>query len=157
MEKLKKYKTQIFNGITIFLILTFVIFPGLSTADTIANIFAGIGLLLLLIWGALALYNYVISDDELETKANDERDAKIDSLKETMKKHNVMGISKEDSKPKTKKATNKSTVKIDVTNAKGMSEIAGIVNPIAEGRVKVSVETPKAKPKTKKATTKKTK
>jgi hypothetical protein len=32
-----------------------------------------------------------------------------------------------------------------------MNEIAGVVNPIAEGRVKVSVETPKVKrkPKTK--------
>ena len=59
MEKLKKYKTQIFNIITIFLILEFAIFPALTKADTISNILAGVGLLLLIVWGGLALYTYV--------------------------------------------------------------------------------------------------
>ena len=59
MEKLKKYKTQIFNIITIFLILEFVIYPGLTKANTVANILAGVGLLLLIVWGGLALYTYV--------------------------------------------------------------------------------------------------
>jgi hypothetical protein len=63
MDKLKKYKTQIFNIITIFLILEFAIYPGLTTANTFANILAGIGLLLLVLWGGLALYNYVRSND----------------------------------------------------------------------------------------------
>jgi len=62
MKNLLKYKTQIINLITIFLILEFVIFPGLSAANTFANIMAGIGLLLLIVWGGLALYNYVTSD-----------------------------------------------------------------------------------------------
>jgi hypothetical protein len=61
MEKLKKYQTQIFNVITIFLILQFAIFPGLTAANTIMNILAGIGLLLLVLWGGLALYNYIRS------------------------------------------------------------------------------------------------
>jgi hypothetical protein len=60
---LKKYKEQIFNIITIFLILEFAIYPGLTTANTLSNILAGIGLLLLIVWGGLALYNYVRSDD----------------------------------------------------------------------------------------------
>jgi hypothetical protein len=60
---LKKYKEQIFNIITIFLILEFAIYPGLTTANTFYNIMAGIGLLLLIVWGGLALYNYVRSDD----------------------------------------------------------------------------------------------
>jgi hypothetical protein len=60
---LKKYKEQIFNIITIFLILEFAIYPGLTTANTFANIIAGIGLLLLIVWGGLALYNYVRSDN----------------------------------------------------------------------------------------------
>jgi len=70
MEKLKKYQTQIFNGITIFLIVTFVIFPGLTEANTLLNIMAGIGLLLLLVWGGLALYHYVTSvkDEIIEPK-----------------------------------------------------------------------------------------
>ena len=63
MEKLKNYKTQIFNVITIFLILQFAIFPGLTAANTIMNILAGIGLLLLVLWGGLALYNYIRSAD----------------------------------------------------------------------------------------------
>ena len=59
IDFLKKYKTQIFNIITIFLILEFAIFPALTKADTISNIFAAIGLLLLIVWGGLALYTYV--------------------------------------------------------------------------------------------------
>ncbi len=62
IEFLKKYKTQIINVITIFLILEFAIYPGLTTANTSSNIMAGIGLLLLVIWGGLALYNYITSD-----------------------------------------------------------------------------------------------
>ena len=62
IDFLKKYKTQIFNIITIFLILEFVIYPGLTKADTLSNILAGFGLLLLIVWGGLALYNYVTSD-----------------------------------------------------------------------------------------------
>ena len=63
MEKLKKYKTQIFNVITIFLILQFAIFPGLTAANTILNILAGIGLLLLIVWGGLSLYEYIKSSE----------------------------------------------------------------------------------------------
>lgn len=77
MKELKKYKTQIFNVITIFLIVTFVIFPGLNESNTILNLMAGIGLLLLLFWGGLALYHYVMSKDselvevkEVEKKPN---------------------------------------------------------------------------------------
>ena len=62
IDFLKKYKTQIFNIITIFLILEFVIYPGLTKADTLSNILAGFGLLLLIVWGGLALYNYLTSD-----------------------------------------------------------------------------------------------
>ena len=65
MEKLKKYQTQIFNVITIFLILQFAVFPGLTAANTILNILAGIGLLLLVVWGGLALYDYVRSSEGL--------------------------------------------------------------------------------------------
>ena len=69
MKHLKKYQTQIFNAITIFLIVTFVIFPGLTEANTLLNIMAGIGLLLLLIWGGFALYHYATFEDDVK---NDE-------------------------------------------------------------------------------------
>lgn len=62
METLKKYKEQIFNVITIFLVVEFGIYPGLTAANTFSNILAGIGLLLLITWGGLALYNYITSD-----------------------------------------------------------------------------------------------
>ncbi len=62
IDFLKKYKTQIFNIITIFLILEFAIYPGLTTTNTFSNIMAGIGLLLLIVWGGLELYRYVTSD-----------------------------------------------------------------------------------------------
>ena len=68
MKNLKKYQTQIFNGITIFLIVTFVIFPGLTEANTLLNIMAGIGLLLLLVWGGLALYHYATSEDSIKSE-----------------------------------------------------------------------------------------
>jgi hypothetical protein len=96
---------------------------------------AGIGFLLLIVWGGLALYNYITSDkggivDKQELKEAEEM---VKEAKKTTKKR----------KPK-------STIKIDVTNAKSMNEVAGIVNPIVEGRVKVSVENPKPKRKTNK-------
>jgi hypothetical protein len=43
--------------------LEFVIYPGLTTANTFYNIMAGIGFLLLLTWGGLALYQYITSED----------------------------------------------------------------------------------------------
>ena len=64
IEFLKKYKTQIFNFITIFLIVTFVIYPGLTVANTFLNILAGIGFLLLILWGGIVLYDYVRSSGE---------------------------------------------------------------------------------------------
>lgn len=131
MEKLKKYKTQIFNFITIFLIVTFVIYPGLTVANTFFNILAGTSLLLLIVWGGIALYDYVRSSDGI---------VDMNELKEAEQ------MVKE--KPKTKRKP-KSIVKIDFTDAKGMNEIDNVITPITEGRVKVSVETPKAKRKSK--------
>ena len=65
MQTLKKYKTAIFNFITIFLIIEFVIFPGLTTANTFLNIMAGIGTLLLVLWGGISLYEYVKNSEGL--------------------------------------------------------------------------------------------
>ncbi len=99
IEFLKKYKEQIFNIITIFLILEFAIYPGLTTANTFYNIMAGIGLLLLIVWGGLALYNYVRSDkggivDKEELK---EAEQMVKEVKKTTKKPATKA------KPKTKK------------------------------------------------------
>jgi hypothetical protein len=138
---LKKYKTQIFNIITIFLILEFAVYPGLTAANTFSNILAGIGLLLLIVWGGLELYRYITSDNKPELK----------QFQAEWDEH----LEKVQSETKAKAPKKKSVVKIDVTNAKNWNEVEGIVNPIVEGRVKVSVETtkettkpkPKAQPK----------
>jgi len=152
IDFLKKYKTQIFNIITIFLILEFVIYPGLTKADTLSNILAGFGLLLLIVWGGLALYNYITSDKGgiVDKGELDEAQKMYDAKTKEMLESELGPVIDKMAKEVLAKPKKKSVVKIDVTNAKGMNEVAGIVNPIAEGRVKISVETPKAKPKTKK-------
>jgi hypothetical protein len=64
MEKLSKYKKQIVTFITIFLLVTYGIFPALTAANTILNIIGGIGALLFLVWGGLELYTYITSDSK---------------------------------------------------------------------------------------------
>ena len=73
MDKIKKYKKQIFTFITIWLLLEFGVYPCLTMANTFANIVGGIALLLLLIWGGLSLYDWVWSPDEVvnEIKSNE--------------------------------------------------------------------------------------
>lgn len=63
MEKLSKYKKQIFGLITAFLLLEFGVYPCLTAADTFSNIIGAIALLLLVIWGGLALYDYATSNE----------------------------------------------------------------------------------------------
>jgi hypothetical protein len=63
MDKIKKYKKQIFTFITIWLLLEFGVFPSLTMANTFANILGGIALLLLILWGGLELYDYVKSNN----------------------------------------------------------------------------------------------
>ncbi len=125
IDFLKKYKTQIINIITIFLILEFAIYPGLTTANTFSNIMAGIGLLLLIVWGGLALYNYVRNDNggiidkgeldeaqkmydaKIKQKLESELGPVIDEMaKEVLAKPKKKATPKK-SAPKTKKVTNK--------------------------------------------------
>jgi hypothetical protein len=138
MNKLKQYKTQIFNTITIFLIVTFAIYPGLTAANTFLNILAGTAFLLLIVWGGIALYDYVRSSVGYPSPVDETITQPVETELDYV------------SKPKPKRKP-KSIVKIDFTDAKGMNEIDRVITPIAEGRVKVSVETPKVKrkPKTK--------
>lgn len=86
MEKLKKYQSKIFNAITIFLILEFVIFPGLSTANTLFNILAGIALLLLVVWGGLALYEYARATKELPEEEFKDPETELDYVPKPKKK-----------------------------------------------------------------------
>lgn len=68
MKKIKAYQKQIVTFITIFLLLEFGIFPSLTAESTAFNIVGGIGLLLLIIWGGLELYEWANKPDELVDK-----------------------------------------------------------------------------------------
>ena len=104
-ELLKKYQTQIINVITIFLILEFVIYPGLTTANTFLNIMSGIGLLLLLIWGGLALYHYVTSDEGGIVDKEELKEAEQMTKKKNPKQFD--GVESDKPFVKTRKKTNK--------------------------------------------------
>ena len=68
MEKLKKYRKQIFTFITIFLLLEFGVFPCLTMANTFANIIGAIALVVLSIWVGIELYEYAKSDGNIVDK-----------------------------------------------------------------------------------------
>lgn len=71
MEKLKKYKKQIVTFITIFLLLTYGIYPCLTMANTFANILGGIALMILILWGILEVKDvYNKEEDSLKKKSN---------------------------------------------------------------------------------------
>ena len=153
----KKVVVPFFQFVGIIAIFTFIVFPGLTAADTIANIASAI----IGFFTMLALFYFVttwfqkdeLTDEQIKAKLESELGPVIDEMaKEVL------------AKPKTKRKP-KSVVKIDFTDAKGMNEIAGVINPIAEGRVKVSVQNPKVmgeyqlnnKEKVRKSVTKKVK
>jgi len=78
MDKIKKYKKQIFTFVTIFLLLEFGVYPCLTMANTFANIVGAVALLLLVLWGGFSIYDYVKSSngnpypssvDETETES----------------------------------------------------------------------------------------
>ena len=68
MKKIKAYQKQIVTFVTIFLLLEFGIFPSLTAENTAFNIVGGIGLLLLIIWGGLELYEWANKPDEMVNK-----------------------------------------------------------------------------------------
>ncbi len=80
MQKLKKYQRQIFTFITILLLLQFGIFPCLTMANTFANIVGGIGLLVLVLWLGIELFELVKQPSKIE-------EAVIKDLKTTKKRN----------------------------------------------------------------------
>ncbi len=79
MQKIKKYQKQIFTFITILLLLEFGIFPCLTMANTFANIVGGIGLLVLVLWLGIELYELVKQPSRIE-------EAVIEDLKAVKKR-----------------------------------------------------------------------
>ena len=131
----KKVVVPFFQLLGVIAVFQWLVFPGLTAADTIVNILS----VLIGFFTLLGLY-YIVSVWFISDEPTNE-------IVEPKKKSNPKqfdGVKSDEPFVKTRKK-NKSIVKIDFTDAKGMNEIAGIVNPIAEGRVKISVENPKPK------------
>ena len=85
MDKIKKYKKQIFTFITIFLLLEFGIFPCLTMANTFANIIGGIALGVLILWGILEVKEVYDREDEEEKIFKENWETHIKKQMEAMK------------------------------------------------------------------------
>ena len=101
MEKLKKYQKQIVTLITIFLLVTFGIYPGLTMANTFINIISGIGALLLIVWGLLEVKSAFDREDTEEQFFNQKWKEHVQKQIDEMKKMNAENESlKKKSNPK---------------------------------------------------------
>ena len=121
MEKLKKYKKQIVTFITIFLLLTYGIYPCLTMANTFANILGGIALGILILWGILEVKDVYDRENEEERIFKENWDAhiaeKMEAMKEMHKQNDALkkksnpkqfdGVKSDEPFVKTRKKTNK--------------------------------------------------
>jgi hypothetical protein len=82
MEKLSKYKNQIFAFITIWLLLEFGVYPCLTMANTFANIIGALGLLGILLWVGVQLMEVIKEPSHIETAIDE--DLKV--IKKTKRK-----------------------------------------------------------------------
>lgn len=111
MEKLSKYKKQIFTFITIFLLLEFGVYPCLTMANTFANLIGAIALLLLVLWGGFSLYDYIKNSDGLVDK-KELTEAEQQWKEHVQKQMEVMNEINKQKKSK-QKSTNKSEFPIE--------------------------------------------
>ena len=101
MNKLTKYQKQIITFITIFLLLTYGIYPCLTMANTFANILGGIALMILILWGLLEVKDAYTREAEEERIFKQNWDAHIAKQMEEMKKmHKQNDSIKKKSNPK---------------------------------------------------------
>ena len=101
MQKLKKYQKQIITFITIFLLLTYGIYPCLTMANTFANILGGVALMILILWGLLEVKDAYTREAEEERIFKENWDAHIAKQMEEMKKmHKQNDSIKKKSNPK---------------------------------------------------------
>ena len=101
MDKIKKYKKQIFTLITIFLLLEFGVFPCLSAANTFYNLIGGIALGVLILWGLLEVRDVYHREDEEERIFKEKWEAHIAKQMEAMKEmHEQNDSLKKKSNPK---------------------------------------------------------
>jgi hypothetical protein len=88
MQKVSKYKKQIFTFVTLFLLVTYGIFPALSAANTALNILGSIGLLVLIVWGVLELRNFLIPEESDNPVSKIKTEAEISEIKPKRKTKN---------------------------------------------------------------------
>ena len=101
MNKLTKYQKQIITFITIFLLLTYGIYPCLTMANTFANILGGVALMILILWGLLEVKDAYTREAEEERIFKENWDAHIAKQMEEMKKmHKQNDSIKKKSNPK---------------------------------------------------------
>ena len=101
MNKLTKYQKQIITFITIFLLLTYGIYPCLTMANTFANILGGIALMILILWGLLEVKDAYTREAEEERIFKENWDAHIAKQMEAMKEmHKQNDSIKKKSNPK---------------------------------------------------------
>jgi hypothetical protein len=101
MNKLTKYQKQIITFITIFLLLTYGIYPCLTMANTFANILGGIALMILILWGLLEVKDAYTREAEEERIFKEQWEAHIAKQMEEMKKiHKQNDSLKKKSNPK---------------------------------------------------------
>jgi hypothetical protein len=81
MQKVSKYKKQIFTFITLFLLVTYGIFPALSAANTALNILGSIGLLVLIVWGVLELRSFFVPEESANAVSEIKTEAEISEIK----------------------------------------------------------------------------
>ena len=87
--------------ITIFLLVTFGIYPGLTMANTFINIISGIGALLLIVWGLLEVKSAFDREDTEEQFFNQKWKEHVQKQIDEMKKMNAENESlKKKSNPK---------------------------------------------------------
>jgi small neutral amino acid transporter SnatA (MarC family) len=82
MEKLSKYKNQIFAFITIWLLLEFGVYPCLTMANTFANIIGALGLLGILLWVGVQLMEVIKEPSHIETAIDED----LKTIKKTKRK-----------------------------------------------------------------------
>ena len=100
MEKLKKYQKQIVTLITIFLLVTFGIYPGLTIANTFINIISGIGAFVLILWGLLEVKSAFDREDTEEQLFNEKWKEHIQKQMEVMKEMHEQNESLKKKNPK---------------------------------------------------------
>jgi hypothetical protein len=104
MNKIKKYQKQIITFITIFLLVTYGIFPCLTAANTFYNIVGAIALLILCLWGILEVKDVYDRENEQERIFAEQWKQHVEKQMETMDEMNKQNESlKKKSNPKLNK------------------------------------------------------